>query len=92
MSEFGSNVAGNLVSFVIAGIFGLVWYLVKNKCKHSKCAINSGCLKMEIDDIETQRDEKEPSIESVIIKHHVAVQTDEPMEESSTTGVVLRLD
>ena len=88
MSEFGSGVGQNLVSFVIVGIFGIVWYLVKNKCRHSKCAINSGCFKMEVDDIETQRSEGEPSIEI----RHVAVQTDEKMEESSTTGIVLRLD
>ena len=87
MSEFGSGVGQNLVSFIIVGLFGMGWYLIKNKCKHSKCAINSGCFKMEVDDIETQRSEEEPSIE---IKH-IAVQT-ELMEESSTTGVVLRLD
>jgi len=86
MSDFGTNVSGNLVSFVIAGVFGLLWYLVKNKCKHSKCGVNSGCCQLEIDDIETQRGEL-----SIEIKEK-GVQTEQKMEESSTTGVMLRLD
>ena len=62
MSEFGVGVGQNLVSFVIVGVFGMVWWVLKNKCKHCKSHLNSGCCELEIDDKATQRESPiEPS-------------------------------
>ena len=55
MSEFGAGIGQNLVSFVIVGVFGMVWWVLKNKCKHCKSHVNSGCCQMEIDDKSTIR-------------------------------------
>ena len=45
-SQYGTSTAGTLTAAVI---FGIAW-LVRNKCKHSHCAINSCCFKCEADD------------------------------------------
>ncbi len=41
-SGYGSSFLGTLTVAVIAGVA----YCVKNKLKHSECAIDSGCLKI----------------------------------------------
>ena len=46
---YGSNVLGALTIAVVGGV---AW-CVKNKLKHSKCALHSGCI-----DIEAQEDSK----------------------------------
>lgn len=56
MSEFGTGVGESLVSFVIVGVFGMVWYLLKNKCKHCRSNVNSPCCHIEMDDKSTIRD------------------------------------
>ena len=66
MSEFGEGVGQNLVSFVIVGVFGMVWWVLKNKCKHCKSHVNSGCCEMEIDDKSTIRDPPKETVLSVI--------------------------
>ena len=50
---YGTNVAGTLTGFILLGI---VW-VVKNKCKHSSCQIDTGCLKCQADDKNTLRDQ-----------------------------------
>ena len=46
LSAYGTNLASVLTVAVLGGI---AW-CAKNKCKHSKCALDSGCLKIEADD------------------------------------------
>ena len=41
-SGYGGNVLGALT---VAAIVGIAW-CVRNKFKHSKCTLDSGCLKM----------------------------------------------
>lgn len=61
--NYGTNLAGTVTA---ALIFGVAW-CVKNKCKHSKCAINSKCLTCSADDTDTIREiEVEPVIIPVI--------------------------
>ena len=91
MSEFGSNVGGNLVSFVIVGVFGMIWFLLKNKCKHCKSNVNSPCCHIEMDDIETQRSEGEPEEHSLEVRE-IGVQTLEPSESKEETAVILTLN
>ena len=50
LSSYGTNLASILT---VAALGGIAW-CAKNKCKHSKCALDSGCLKIEADD-ETRR-------------------------------------
>ena len=50
--SYGTNLAGTVTA---ALIFGVAW-CVKNKCKHSRCAINSKCLTCSADDTDTIRD------------------------------------
>ena len=42
LSGYGSSLLGTLT---VAGIAGIVW-CVKNKLKHSECALDSGCLQI----------------------------------------------
>ena len=42
LNGYGSSLLGTLT---VAGIAGLVW-CVKNKLKHSECALDSGCLQI----------------------------------------------
>ena len=49
--QYGTNIAGTITA---ALIFGVAW-CVKNKCKHSKCAVNSKCFKCSADDETTIR-------------------------------------
>ena len=51
--EYGTNIAGTITA---ALIFGIAW-CVKNKCRHSKIAINSGCIQCEADDTVTIRED-----------------------------------
>ena len=51
-SSYGTNIAGTVTAAII---FGAAW-VCKNKCKHSKCSIDSGCLKISADDVDTIRD------------------------------------
>ena len=46
LSSYGTNLASVLT---VAALGGIAW-CAKNKCKHSKCALDSGCLKIEADD------------------------------------------
>ena len=47
LAQYGTNVAGTITAAVI---FGVAW-CVKNKCRHSQCALNlGGCLKCSADD------------------------------------------
>ena len=41
-SEYGTSILGALT---VAAIAGIAW-CVKNKLKHSRCALDSGCLKV----------------------------------------------
>ena len=66
MSEFGTGVGENLVSFVIVGVFGMVWYLLKNKCKHCKSHIISPCCHIEMDDKDTVREAPKETVLSVV--------------------------
>ena len=49
-----SNYGSSLASLVTFSVFAGIAWVCKNKCKHSKCAIDSGCLKFSADD-ETRR-------------------------------------
>ena len=51
-TQYGTNIAGTITA---ALIFGVAW-CAKNKCKHSKCAINSKCFKCSADDETTIRE------------------------------------
>ena len=63
LANYGTNVAGTITAAVI---FGIIW-CVKNKCKHSECAVDSGCLKFSADDKNTIRKSPgEPDIISVV--------------------------
>ena len=42
LNGYGSSLLGTLT---VAGLAGIVW-CVKNKLKHSECALDSGCLKI----------------------------------------------
>lgn len=57
IQEYGTNVAGTITAAII---FGLIW-CVKNKCRHSKFAIDSGCIKCEADDTVTIREDPRPA-------------------------------
>ena len=46
LSNYGTNLASILTFSALAGI---AW-CAKNKCKHSKCDLDSGCLKISADD------------------------------------------
>ena len=48
-SSYGTNIAGTVTAAII---FGIAW-TCKNKCKHSKCAVNSGCIQFSADDVDT---------------------------------------
>ena len=50
-TQYGTNIAGTITA---ALIFGIAW-CAKNKCKHSKCAVNSRCFKCSADDETTIR-------------------------------------
>ena len=49
-----SNIGGNLVSFVIVGLLGLLGFIIKKKCRHCKSSVNSGCCTLEMDDAKTE--------------------------------------
>ena len=51
-TSYGTNVAATITGAII---FGAAW-VCKNKCKHSKCAIDSNCFKCSADDADTIRD------------------------------------
>lgn len=55
---YGTNVAGTVTGFLLLGI---AW-VVRNKCKHSSCEIDTGCLKCQADDKNTIRDQ--PDLEN----------------------------
>ena len=42
LNGYGSSLLGTLT---VAGLAGIVW-CVKNKLKHSECALDSGCLQI----------------------------------------------
>jgi len=52
ISGYGQNLAATITAAII---FGVAW-VVRNKCKHSKCAVNSKCIQCSADDIETIRE------------------------------------
>ena len=49
-----SNYGSSLASLVTFSVFAGIAWVCKNKCKHSKFAIDSGCLTFSADD-ETRR-------------------------------------
>ena len=49
LSGYGQNIAALITFSVFAGV---AW-VIKNRCKHSKCKINSRCFEFEADDITT---------------------------------------
>ena len=49
-----SNYGSSLASLVTFSVFAGIAWVCKNKCKHSKFAIDSGCFKFSADD-ETRR-------------------------------------
>ena len=51
-SGFGQNVAATITAAII---FGVAW-LVRNRCKHSQCAINTKCFQCSADDLDTIRE------------------------------------
>ena len=64
ISGYGQNLAATITAAII---FGVAW-LVRNKCKHSKCAIDSKCIQCSADDIDTIRENphstrRRPSVE-----------------------------
>ena len=61
VQEYGTNIAGTITA---ALIFGIAW-CVKNKCRHSKIAINSGCIKCEADDTVTIREDPRPPLRRI---------------------------
>ena len=52
ISGYGQNLAATITAAII---FGVAW-LVRNKCKHSACAIDSKCIKCSADDLDTIRE------------------------------------
>ena len=59
LQSYGTNIAATVTA---ALIFGVAW-CVKNKCKHSKCAVNSKCITCSADDTDTIREiKRRPSI------------------------------
>ena len=63
ISGYGQNLAATITAAII---FGIAW-IVRNKCKHSRCAINSKCLTCSADDLDTIREaprhRRRPSVE-----------------------------
>ena len=57
ISGYGQNLAATITAAII---FGVAW-LVRNKCKHSKCAIDSKCIQCSADDIDTIRENPRPT-------------------------------
>ena len=53
---YGQNLAATITA---ALILGAIW-VCKNKCKHSKCAIDTNCLQCSADDLDTIRDNPRP--------------------------------
>ena len=53
ISGYGQNLAATITAAII---FGVAW-LVRNKCKHSQCAVNSKCIQCSADDIDTIREQ-----------------------------------
>jgi hypothetical protein len=58
-SSYGTSALGALTVAVIGGIG---WWL-RNRCKHSRCALNSGCLK-----ISSQDDERKSTIRAEVLE------------------------
>ena len=58
LSGYGQNLAATIT---VAIIFGVGW-LVRNKCKHSRCAINSKCVQCSADDFDTVREDPRPPV------------------------------
>ena len=52
LSGYGQNLAATITAAII---FGVAW-LVRNKCKHSRCALNSKCIQCSADDLDTIRE------------------------------------
>lgn len=67
LSGYGQNLAATITAAII---FGVAW-IVRNKCKHSRCALNSKCIQCSADDLDTIREpptrptswKRRPSIE-----------------------------
>ncbi len=57
ISGYGQNLAATISAAII---FGVAW-LVRNKCKHSTCAINSKCIQCSADDLDTIREDPRPT-------------------------------
>ena len=56
ISGYGQNLAATITAAII---FGVAW-IVRNKCKHSRCAIDSKCLTCSADDLDTIRETPRP--------------------------------
>ena len=53
LTTYGGNI---MATVTIAVMMGAVW-VCKNKCRHQRWSVNSGCLKCSGDDIKTERGE-----------------------------------
>ena len=67
LQSYGTNIAATVTA---ALIFGVAW-CVKNKCKHSKCAVNSKCITCSADDTDTIRDPN-PNPKSISLRRVVS--------------------
>ena len=55
LTAYGSNL---MATVTIAVLAGAVW-ICKNKCRHQRWAVDSGCMKCSGDDIVTERERPE---------------------------------
>lgn len=62
LQSYGTNIAATVTT---ALIFGVAW-CVKNKCKHSKCAVNSKCITCSADDTDTIHRRPSITLERVV--------------------------
>ena len=61
-TAFMSNLKGSAAANILTGSFIMIFWILKNKCKHSKCEMNNSCFQCSVkeddDDIETGREEE----------------------------------
>ena len=60
MDVFQQNVYGSgIANAGTAVLFFLLWF-IRQKCKHSKCTMNSGCCTLEVNDDSSEEGERLP--------------------------------
>ena len=57
-ANFTSSIGANLVT----GIFFVLMWVLKNKCKHSTCDTHSGCIDCHVDDEFSESKENDDEI------------------------------